>query len=67
MKTIELIISPNGQVRLETLGFTGAACVPADEFLRKSLGQTIQETRTPAFYWASTDASAPLTISPPAP
>ncbi|QDT55866.1 hypothetical protein Pan44_39140 [Caulifigura coniformis] len=65
MKSIELIISPNGQIRLETLGFTGTDCLPAAEFLRKGLGHIVGETRTQAFYAASTDAGLPLPSTPP--
>jgi len=65
MKSIELIIGPDGQFRIETLGFSGPHCLPATEFLRKSLGQVVQETRTAAFYAANADASSALTITPP--
>jgi hypothetical protein len=65
MKTIQLSISPAGQVRLETRGFAGETCLKAAAFLRESLGQVAHETRTPEFYAAATENQSPLTLSPP--
>jgi hypothetical protein len=65
MKTIELIISPTGQVRLETRGFTGDSCLKSAEFLRQSLGQVAHEARTPEFYTAATEHQSPLSLTPP--
>ena len=39
MKIIEVIVSPQGEARIETHGFQGPACQHADEFLRRSLGR----------------------------
>jgi len=38
MKTIELIVSPNGETKLETKGFSGDACRVASAFLEAALG-----------------------------
>ena len=46
MKTIQLIIAPNGQVRLETKGYSGSACVEASRFLEAALGKQLSETKT---------------------
>ena len=65
MKSIELIISPGGSVRLETRGFSGDRCVQEAQFLRRSLGQVTEQTRTPAFYeQAPLAASQPSNLSP---
>ena len=38
MKTIEILISPEGKVKLETHGFTGSACREASRFLEDAIG-----------------------------
>ncbi len=50
MKTIEIIISPEGTPRLQTHGFAGADCRQASRFLEQALGQRLTETLTPAFH-----------------
>ncbi len=50
MKTIEIIVSPEGQTRLETKGFSGQECQQASRFLEKALGQTAKEQLKPEFY-----------------
>ena len=37
-KTIEILISPEGNVKLETHGFTGSACREASRFLEDAIG-----------------------------
>ena len=39
MKTIEIIIAPNGQSRVETKGFVGSECRQASRFVEQTLGQ----------------------------
>lgn len=50
MKTIELIISPVGDVRLETRGFNGSECQNASRFLQTVLGKQTGETLTAEFH-----------------
>lgn len=50
MKTIEVIITPNGDSRVETKGFQGVGCRVASRFLEKALGQTTYETLTSEFH-----------------
>ena len=50
MKTIEIIVSPDGQTRLETRGFAGPACREASRFLEKALGQATAEQVTAEFH-----------------
>ena len=47
---IEIVVSPTGQVRVETRGFAGTSCQAASEFIEKALGQRASETRTAEFY-----------------
>ena len=54
MQSIEIIVSPAGETRVETKGFTGAGCREASEFLEKALGQRTSEQLTPEFYQSQT-------------
>ena len=47
---IELIITPQGETRLETKGFQGVTCQQASRFLEQALGQRDSETLTGEFY-----------------
>ncbi len=49
-KIIEIVISPTGQTRLETRGFTGATCRDASRFLEQALGQPASEQLTAEFH-----------------
>jgi hypothetical protein len=55
MKIIEIVVSPAGQTKIETKGFTGAECQRASEFLEKTLGAKLSERVTPEFYHQSTE------------
>lgn len=57
MKTIEIIVSPNGQSRLETKGFAGGECRQASEFLEKALGQKQSDQLTAEFYQTTSTLS----------
>jgi hypothetical protein len=50
MKTIELIVAPDGSSRLETRGFAGEVCRDASRFLEEALGVRLSETLTPEFH-----------------
>ncbi|MCR9207645.1 MAG: DUF2997 domain-containing protein [bacterium] len=43
MKTIQVIVSPEGSTRVETNGFTGSSCRQASEFLEQALGSRQSE------------------------
>ena len=49
-KTIEIIVSPAGQTRLETRGFSGSECQEASRFLEQALGDTSNEQMTPEYF-----------------
>ena len=51
-RTIEIIISPQGETRLETRGFSGASCQQASRFLEQALGKHTGEQLTAEFYSA---------------
>ena len=52
-KIIEVVISPTGQVRVETKGYLGSACRLASASLEQALGLRQQEQLTPAFHQTS--------------
>ena len=50
MKTIEISVSPQGQTKVETKGFSGSECREASRFLEQALGQPVGEQLTAEFY-----------------
>ena len=57
MKTLELIVSPDGSSRVETKGFAGSDCQQASRFLEQALGQKQSEQLTADFYRRSVSES----------
>lgn len=49
-QTIEIIITPDGQSRLETQGFSGSDCRTASRFLEQALGKSTSEQLKPEFH-----------------
>ncbi|MBF0397345.1 MAG: DUF2997 domain-containing protein [Desulfobacterales bacterium] len=49
-KEIIIDISDNGEIRLETSGFTGKACIEETEFLKELLGKETFQQLTPTYY-----------------
>ena len=50
MKTIEITISPTGDTKVETKGFTGVSCREASKALEEALGLKSTEQMTSEFY-----------------
>lgn len=50
MKTIEVIVHPDGRLKIDALGFQGADCEKASAFLEKALGRTKGKERKPEFH-----------------
>jgi len=50
MKTIEIIVSPQGQTTVQTKGFAGASCREASKFVEEALGRRTSETLTGEFH-----------------
>ncbi|QDT23507.1 DUF2997 domain-containing protein [Gimesia chilikensis] len=50
MQTIEIIISTDGQSRIETRGFTGSRCRDASRFLESALGTVSSEQLTAEYH-----------------
>ena len=49
-KIIEIIISPNGQTKVETRGFTGNQCQHASKLIEQALGKRTDEKLTAEFH-----------------
>ncbi|QDV20669.1 hypothetical protein Pan153_53450 [Gimesia panareensis] len=49
-QTIEIIIAPDGQSRIESHGFTGNDCRTASRFLEQALGKSTSEQLKPEFH-----------------
>ena len=50
MKEIILDISNEGEIKIETKGFKGKACLSESQFLKDLLGSEIERSLTPT-YW----------------
>ena len=50
MKTIEITVSPTGQTKVETRGFTGGECREASRFIEQALGACTAETLTAEYH-----------------
>ena len=50
MKTIEVTVSPAGEVKVETRGFAGGDCRDASRFVEHALGAKTAEALTAEFH-----------------
>lgn len=50
MKTIEIIISLEGQATVQTKGFQGASCRDASRFIEQAIGNATGEKLTSEFH-----------------
>jgi hypothetical protein len=49
-KVIRVIVSPTGEAKVETRGFSGGECREASRFVEQALGRPVGEQLTPEFY-----------------
>ncbi|WCJ60717.1 DUF2997 domain-containing protein [Fontisphaera persica] len=49
-RTIEIIVSPIGEVSIDAVGFKGADCQKATAFLEEALGVVGNKTKKPEFH-----------------
>jgi hypothetical protein len=47
---IEVTVSPKGEVTVQTKGYTGGDCVPASQFLERTLGVCTNDRKTPEYF-----------------
>ena len=51
---IEIIVTPQGEARVQTKGFAGADCQQASRFLEQALGKRTKEQLTAEFHQSTT-------------
>jgi len=49
-KTIEVIVQPDGSLKIDALGFQGADCEKATRFLEQALGRVAGSQKKPEYY-----------------
>jgi hypothetical protein len=52
-KTIEVIISASGEIKIDAVGFKGADCEQATKFLEEALGTVHQKQKKPEYHQRS--------------
>ena len=53
-RTIEIIVSPIGDISIDAVGFKGPDCEKATQFLEEALGVVGQKIKKPAYHQRST-------------
>jgi hypothetical protein len=48
-KTLDVTISPKGEVNVEAQGYSGSGCVAATKFVTDALGSEIESSHTPDY------------------
>ena len=67
MKTIEVVVTPDGQVCAQTRGFAGRACLAASRWLEGALGCTVNDQLTSEFYQHAVADEHPRVVARPKP
>lgn len=49
-RTIRVIVSPAGQLKIDAVGFSGADCETATAFLEEALGEIEDRQRKPEYH-----------------
>ena len=49
-KTIEVVVAPDGTIKIDAIGFTGPDCEKATAFLEKALGRISGRSKKPEYY-----------------
>jgi len=49
-RTIEIIISPSGEVSIDAIGFKGADCERATAYLQQALGAVATKIKKPEYH-----------------
>ncbi len=50
MKEIIIDISNDGEIKIETRGFSGKSCISESQFIKDLLGKETEKQLTPAYY-----------------
>lgn len=49
-RVIEVLVSPAGEVQVQTRGYAGADCLQASRFLEQALGLPVAEQKTAEYH-----------------
>ncbi len=49
-RSIEVIIAPSGEIKIDAVGFKGADCEAATQFLEEALGVVGQKQKKPEYH-----------------
>lgn len=49
-KRIIMSVMPDGEVKIETIGYSGKSCIEESKFLKEALGEEISRELTPAYF-----------------
>jgi hypothetical protein len=52
-RVIEVVVSPQGEARVQTKGYAGADCLQASKFLEQALGVVSADHKTGEFFQTS--------------
>jgi hypothetical protein len=52
--TIEIIVSPLGEIKIDAIGFKGADCEKATRFLEQALGVVSKRVKKPEYHRRNT-------------
>jgi hypothetical protein len=52
-RIIEVVVSPTGDVTVQTKGYAGGDCLLAGKFLEQALGAVVEDQKTAEFYEAA--------------
>ena len=53
-RTIEIVVSPKGDILIDAVGFKGTDCERATKFLEQALGVQAQKVRKPEYLQSTT-------------
>ena len=56
-RTIEVTVSPIGDITIEAVAFKGADCEQATRYLEETLGAVVTRTKKPEYYQRSRQAA----------
>ena len=54
VRIIEVTVSPQGAISVQTKGYAGGDCLQASKFLEQALGVATTDLKTPEFYETAT-------------
>jgi Protein of unknown function (DUF2997) len=49
-RVIEVIVSPTGEMTVQTKGYVGGDCLQASQFLEQALGAAVADRKTAEFF-----------------